>query len=287
MSVNQYQSRVNNLDKEIADLEKKKASFDKKAAEEQRKAASVNISKNASMSTIRSKSREIERHKENAQKAAKESASIQLKIADRQGKRNDAYLRLQKEQERERKAEQKNQQKELTKLRVTYESRIADLERQSINEIHEESRIIEAEKEYDVFISHASEDKDSIANDLVNELKSRGITIWYDDLEIKWGDSLRDKIDKGLAKSRFGIAILSPNYIAEGKYWTKAELDGLFQLDSIHGRVLLPIWHNLTKQQVMDYSPMIAARKALNTESMTIVEIVDELEKLLAEGLKI
>lgn len=281
MSVNQYQSRVNNLDKEIADLEKKKASYDKKAAEEQRRAASVNISKNASISTLKNKTREIERHKENAQKAAKESASIQHKIADRQGKRNDAYLRLQKEQERERQTEKRNQQRELNKMRTTYESKIAELERQSLIEIREESNIIEDEKEYDVFISHASEDKESIADDLVNELKSRGITVWYDDLEIRWGDSLRDKIDKGLAKSRFGIAILSPNYIAKGKYWTKTELDGLFQLDSIHGRVLLPIWHNLTKQQVMDYSPMIAARKALNTASMTIVEIADELEGLL------
>ena len=281
MSVNQYQSRVNNLDKEIADLEKKKANYDKKAAEEQRRAASVNISKKASISTIRSKTREIERHKENAQKAAKESASIQHKIADRQGKRNDAYLRLQKEQERERKTEHKNQQRELAKIRTTYESKIAELERQSLIEIREESNNVEDEKEYDVFISHASEDKESIADDLVKELKSRGITVWYDDLEIRWGDSLRDKIDKGLAKSRFGIAILSPNYIAEGKYWTKTELDGLFQLDSIHGRILLPIWHNLTKQQVIDYSPMIAARKALNTASMTIVEIADELEGLL------
>ncbi|MBR0091076.1 MAG: TIR domain-containing protein [Lachnospiraceae bacterium] len=281
MSINQYQRQVNNLDKEIADLEKKKASYDKKAAEEQRKATGIIISKNASLSTIKSKTREIERHKENARKAVKESASIQLKIADRQGKRNEAYLGLQKYQERERKDEQRSLQKELDKLRTTYENRIADLERQSLIEIREESNIIEGEKEYDVFISHASEDKESIADSLANELKSRGVTVWYDDLEIKWGDSLREKIDKGLAKSRFGIAILSPNYIAEGKYWTKTELDGLFQLDGIHGRVLLPIWHNLTKQQVIDYSPMIASRKALNTAAMTIAEIADELEKLL------
>ena len=92
---------------------------------------------------------------------------------------------------------------------------------------------------------------------------------------------MRKRIDDGLKKSRFGVAVLSPNYIREGKYWTKAELDGLFQIDSIGGKVLLPIWHNLTKKEVMEYSPIIASRKAMNTASMTPKEIADELKKLL------
>ena len=92
---------------------------------------------------------------------------------------------------------------------------------------------------------------------------------------------MRSKIDDGLRKSKFGIAILSPNYIAEGKYWTKEEFNGLFQLESINGKKILPIWHNLTKNQVMKFSPMIADKKAMTTANMTLEEIAQALKELL------
>ena len=135
--------------------------------------------------------------------------------------------------------------------------------------------------EYDVFVSHAWEDKDDFVDEFVDELRNLDIKVWYDTSEIKWGDSMRKRIDDGLRKSKFGVAVLSPNYIREGKYWTKAEPDGLFQIDSIGGKVLLPIWHNLTKKEVMEYSPIIASKLAMNTASMTPKEIADELKKLL------
>ena len=108
------------------------------------------------------------------------------------------------------------------------------------------------------------------------------LRVWYDTSQIKWGDSMRAKIDEGLKKSKFGVVVLSPDYIKEGKYWTKAELDGLFQLESVNGKTLLPVWHNLTKKEVMEYSPIIASRLAMTTASMTPSEIAEELAKLLA-----
>ena len=92
---------------------------------------------------------------------------------------------------------------------------------------------------------------------------------------------MRKRIDDGLKKSKFGVVVLSPNYIAEGKYWTKAELDGLFQLESINGKMLLPIWHELTKTQIINYSPVIASKLAMTTANMTAAEIANELVKLL------
>lgn len=284
MSTEQYQKTVNSLDKEIADLEKKKAAADKKSADEQKKAASVSISKNASATTIKSKMREIDRHEDAARKASQESADLQKKIADKRSKRNDAYLKLQKEQQNERKKEQKEQQRNITNMQRAYEKRITDLEAQVspvITTVTTEEN--EPLPEYDVFISHAWEDKESFADEFVEELRSLGVKVWYDTSQIKWGDSMRQKIDEGLKKSRFGIAILSPNYIAEGKYWTKAEFDGLFQLESVNGKTLLPIWHNLTKQQVMNFSPIAANKKAMTTAMMTSKEIANELVKLLSE----
>lgn len=66
------------------------------------------------------------------------------------------------------------------------------------------------------------------------------------------------------------------------KYWTKAELNGLFQVETVNGKTILPIWHNLTKKQVVEYSPIIADRKAMTTASMTPEEIAAELKELFA-----
>lgn len=282
MSVDQYQRAVNALDKEIADLEKKKAAADKKSADEARKAASVTISKNASQATINSKMRQIAGYQAASRKAATESADLQKKIADKRAKRNDAYLKLQREEARER----QNEQQAISRMRQSYESKIVALEASLIpQQIAKPLRSKENKEkpEYDVFVSHAWEDKDSFVDEFVQALRARNLRVWYDTSKLKWGDSMRAKIDEGLRHSRFGVAVLSPDYISEGKYWTKAELDGLFQLESINGKMLLPIWHNLTKKQVMDFSPIIAGKLAMTTANMTTDEIADELVELLQE----
>lgn len=280
MSADQYQRTVNSLDKEIAELEKKKAAADKKAADEAKKAANVSISKNASASTIKTKMSEIERHNTASNKASSESAELQKKIADKRAKRNDAYLRLQKEQQKEQQA----QQKALKNLQRTYENPIKELEAQSLpTSIHSDvdNETEPTHEEYDAFISHAWEDKEGFVDELVDEMRKAGISVWYDTTQIAWGDSMRQRIDDGLKKSKFGVVVLSPNYIADGKYWTKAELNGIFQLESINGKTLLPIWYNLNKKDVMNFSPIIADKKAMTTASMSAQEIAAELASLL------
>lgn len=81
------------------------------------------------------------------------------------------------------------------------------------------------EPQYDVFISHASEDKDEVVRPLANALINKGVSVWYDEFELRIGDSLRRKIDKGLANSRFGIVVVSRDFIKKG--WTNYELDGI------------------------------------------------------------
>lgn len=280
MGVEQYQRRVNSLDKEIADLEKKKAEEDRKAADNHKKASRVSVSKNASESMIKSKMRQIENYEEKARKAEAASADYGKKISDKRTKRNDAYLKLQKEEQNER----KKQEKSIENMKRVYEQRISELESLRLSKVKNEflETVSGDEPEYDVFVSHAWEDKADFVEAFVQALKDREIKVWYDKSKIKWGDSMRARIDDGLRKSKFGVAILSPNYIAEGKYWTKAELDGLFQMESINGKTLLPIWHNLTKKQVMDYSPILASKLAMTTATMTAEEIADELLDMLS-----
>ena len=133
--------------------------------------------------------------------------------------------------------------------------------------------------EYDVFISHASEDKDSVVRPLAEALVTRGLKVWYDEFELKIGDSLRHKIDKGLAKSRFGIVVLSRDFIRKG--WTNYELDGIISRANTGEQIILPIWHGITKREVLDYSPSLADKVARNTASSTIEEIADEISKLI------
>lgn len=137
---------------------------------------------------------------------------------------------------------------------------------------------------YDVFISHASEDKDNVVRPLASALKSGGLEVWYDEFELKIGDSLRRKIDKGLASSRFGIVVLSQAFFQKG--WTNYELDGLVTRSVSGDQILLPIWHNVSKQEVMDYSPSLADKVARNTTSHTIDEISAEIIELIESQLE-
>lgn len=135
------------------------------------------------------------------------------------------------------------------------------------------------EIEYDVFISHASEDKDEVVRPLANALIERGLKVWYDEFELKIGDSLRRKIDRGLANSRFGIVVLSSSFIKKG--WTNYELDGIITKANTGEQVMLPIWHGITKREVMDFSPSLADKVARNTATNTVEEIADEIAELI------
>jgi hypothetical protein len=134
-------------------------------------------------------------------------------------------------------------------------------------------------RQYDVFISHASEDKDEVVRPLALKLQELCLSVWYDEFELKMGDSLRRKIDKGLANSRFGVVVLSTAFINKG--WTNYELDGII-IKAVSGQqVILPIWHNITKQQVIDYSPSLADKLARNTAMNTIEEIAEEIYEIV------
>jgi len=134
---------------------------------------------------------------------------------------------------------------------------------------------------FDVFISHASEDKDTIVRSLANALTGCGLKVWYDEFTLRIGDSLRQKIDKGLANSRVGLVVLSPSFIAKG--WTNYELDGIVTRTVSGDQILLPIWHNITKQQVIDFSPSLADKVARSTATHTVQEIATEIAELLQE----
>lgn len=131
--------------------------------------------------------------------------------------------------------------------------------------------------EYDAFISHAVEDKIGIANDLCRGLEQAGLKIWYSGFELHPGDSIDKRIPEGLNASRFGIIILSKNYLA--KIYTLRELFHLMSKEEPDRKVLLPILYDVTPEEVAAKHLPLADRFALRAEKG-----IDYLvERLVAE----
>ena len=134
-----------------------------------------------------------------------------------------------------------------------------------------------AERKYDVFISHASEDKEDFVRLLAQALVEEGLSVWYDEFELSIGDSLRRKIDSGLAQSSFGVVVLSPSFFQ--KNWTQYELDGLTVRQMSGEEVILPIWHRLTKDEILSLAPSLAGIYSLNSWSHSLEQIASEIAK--------
>src|ERR1043166_6420964 len=117
----------------------------------------------------------------------------------------------------------------------------------------------------DVFICHASEDKEVLVRPMAQNLAKAGIDVWYDEFSLQPGDSLRQAIDKGLKCSRFGVVVLSPSFFR--KPWTEWELNGLVQRHLAETeRIIIPIWHEITSREVAAYSPSLADIVAIRTQ---------------------
>jgi hypothetical protein len=118
---------------------------------------------------------------------------------------------------------------------------------------------------WDVFISHASEDKAAVAKPLAEMLQAKGIKVWYDEFTLNIGDRLRQSIDHGLANSRYGLVVLSPKFFE--KKWPQNELDGLISMETPERPRILPVWHQVSADEVKGFSPMLAGRVGISTAS--------------------
>jgi hypothetical protein len=133
----------------------------------------------------------------------------------------------------------------------------------------------------DVFIAHASEDKDSVARPLAKALIDRGWAVWLDELQLTIGDSLSRRIDSALAKTRFGVVVLSPAFFA--KEWPQRELAGLAAREINTGsKVILPAWHNVDHSFIVLHSPVLADRLGAVT-SAGLEVVANEISLALAK----
>jgi hypothetical protein len=133
-------------------------------------------------------------------------------------------------------------------------------------------------KEWDAFLCHASEDKESFAKPLAIELRKRRFDIWYDEFCLTVGDSLRKSIEYGLKSSRYGIVVLSHAFFQ--KNWPENELSALYQQENNVNNKILPIWYQISHHDVVNNEPLLADRFAIKSEE-GIDAVADKIEVVL------
>jgi hypothetical protein len=310
MSLAMDRTTLIRLNKEIADLRNKEATEARKVADAQKKmnAAMTSANRATSPSSAKTYLSTADRESKALQTAQAKQGEYSTKAALKAQEAARLSEKIIKEEESDRKrtaaADDKRRRDDDARRKLeadrqkrtdatsaeatrAMQRRVEELEAQIAQQLEDRATQTPAFKPtapagqseaFDVFISHAWEDKETFVDDLATQAKAAGLRVWYDTAEIEWGDSLRQKIDAGLAGSYFGVAVLSPDFFA--KPWPNYELDGLLEKATSGAGRLLPIWHKMTKDEVAKRSFSLSGRMALNTSLMSTTDIVQELVKL-------
>ena len=143
-----------------------------------------------------------------------------------------------------------------------------------------ENRKIWSPKQCTMCLSHMPvKIRRSLWPPLVEKLQDAGITVWYDALELQWGKSLREQIDNGIKRSKFAILVLSKHFFE--KQWPRRELDGILAKETVSGNAPLPIWYNVTQEDVYEFSPTLSGLYAISTDNHSIDDICKALQLVL------
>lgn len=276
MSIDYISRQIASVDREINTIEKSIHSIDANISRKSKEANGtlIKISREKDLKRVISYKKELTKKNEDISKLEKDKSTKSKSLADKQKKKLELQSKLNKEEQKER-DKAKKEQKEMLSLQQQI---TREMEKQKMQSLHSFD-VLKPEPiiptTYDVFVSHASEDKDEFVRPFVKCLQENGIKVWYDEFSLRVGDSLRRSIDNGLKNSRYGIVVLSEAFFS--KEWPQRELDGLFAREVNGEKVILPIWHKISKNEVLKLSPIIADMLALNTSSFTIEEIAKQI----------
>lgn len=127
------------------------------------------------------------------------------------------------------------------------------------------------------FISHASEDKKEFVKPLADRMLTQGATVFYDEYSIELGDSLFESINKGIQEANIGIIVLSPSFFNKG--WTNAELNSIFNKHISGECKIIPIFHQVTPEDVKNKYPLISDILGVKSEE-GIIKISNKILKV-------
>jgi TIR domain len=286
MSISTHQANIRRSKTKIIDLRKKLSKEQETEGKTRKEVLQIkkNIKSTSSPSMLRSKLTKLDRLNKTLETTSKEQSSLNKKI-------NEEEKKLHRFEEQLLHAEQR-ELKQAINTRISYEKKHLEGQQKLKRELNDFKSAISLHTEeleqsennlhYDVFISHASEDKEGFVKPLAEKLIESKINVWYDEYKLTWGKSTRKTIDSGLAHCRFGIVVFSKPFFKKG--WTNYELNGLVaRAISEKSNLILPIWHSVSYEEVKNFSPPLADLTALNTDTMKIEEIAEQLIELLKE----
>ncbi|MFT3949043.1 MAG: toll/interleukin-1 receptor domain-containing protein [Agriterribacter sp.] len=130
----------------------------------------------------------------------------------------------------------------------------------------------------DVFLCHAWDYRQGAAKELHDLLESKGVSVWFSEKDVMLGSSLLREIDKGLAKSRVGIVLVTPSFLKriKGEGIADKELSALLARD-----LLVPIVHNTTFEDLREVSPLLGSRSGLSTIEESMIDVAAKLAELV------
>ncbi len=297
MSISGLQSNIQRAHSDIASLTGKLSDLSRRLADKSGRLADAQnaASRATSASTQQSKLREAASLLRDIADLERDKANVEKQIGDKKRELHRCEEDLAREQEREAKKQIEEDKRRMRERDEADKRRMREMEEyqqrldQELASYHSyESfarptsypaptpEIPEAEvKKHDLFISHASEDKDDFVRPLAAALTRLGLEVWFDEATLKLGDSLRQSIDNGLANSRYGVVVLSTAFFA--KNWPQYELNGMVAREMSGVKVILPIWHKVTKDEVLRNSPSLADKLALNSSMYSVAEIAEKI----------
>lgn len=141
----------------------------------------------------------------------------------------------------------------------------------------------DAKCEWDVFVSHASEDKEAFARPLAKALRDLGLKVWFDEFTVKPGDSLTDRVNHGLENCACGIIILSPAFMRSR--WTKFEQRNLLTRYITTETRIVPIWLGVKRDDVVAYNGALADLFAIDATSKGVAEVALRVLRIVRPSL--
>ncbi|MCS5502758.1 toll/interleukin-1 receptor domain-containing protein [Lysinibacillus sp. A4] len=193
--------------------------------------------------------------------------------------------RLAKEQEKQFKTMLKSMESQ-TSTNVEYLNSYSEMSKK-LNELSLDIKHSVKDKEiieFDVFLSHSSLDKDIFVSELSEKLSNKGLKVFEDVKVFKIGQSQTDMMNMGILNSRFVVIFLSKNFIESG--WSQYEFKSFLNREINEKRVIiLPIWHDVSVDEVRQYNPYIVDKYALNTSKQTLDEMVNQIHQVVLDSL--
>lgn len=271
------ESNLKRTIKKDSDLSGKLVSVRKKRDDEAKKIQTLTKKRTLTRLDLQ----KMERLQKSLLKYEKEMTQLMEQIR----KNNDDINRYKERVDKEQKREYDKMLKSIksqTSMNENYMNSVSQIS-EKINQLAVDVKHTVAEKEvieFDVFLSHSSLDKEIFVTELSERLSEKGLNVFEDVKVFKIGQSQTDMMNMGILNSRFVVVFLSANFIKSG--WSDYEFKSFLNREINEKRIIiLPIWHNVSVEEVRQYNPYLVDKFALSTTKFTIDEIVEHISDVV------